>query len=418
MSWSYKNKVSLGLLIALITVLGACDLPQKGTVKRWQQLGSSLRINANRDAINSDLALDSAGNPVVSWSERCNNDSCETFSFNLYVKRWDGNQWIQLGERLNDNTFSGYNSKLALDSAGHPVVVWAEGGDIFVKRWDGNSWVPFSEIPLVNPEYDALSPKLSLDKADRPVVVWSEITCSGEFCRPAPLYVKRWNGNKWIQLGESLYVNSDYSAIEYSLALDNLGNPTVGWIECHNVPYNCDDPTIYIKRWDDSKWVQLGKLVQKTSIDFSSPNLAIDNSGNPVISFTGLEGVDYANSRLTIFVKRWNGSSWIQLGTVRVDKLNSYASNPSLALDSSGNPVVSWHEIDNTVSPHVGDIYVKHWNGKNWVQLGGILDVDPKQSATFPSLALDSSNNPVISWEEFDGTASQIYVKRLVDEKR
>ena len=81
--------------------------------------------------------------------------------------------------------------------------------------------------------------------------------------------------------------------------------------------------------------------------------------------------------------------SWIPI-------LTEMPTDTSLALDNSGNPVVSWHEYDGTSF----NIYVKRWNGSSWVKLGTFLDANTNQNALEPSLALDSSGNPVVSWFE------------------
>ena len=104
-----------------------------------------------------------------------------------------------------------------------------------------------------------------------------------------------------------------------------------------------------------------------------------------------------------IYVKRWNGSSWVQLGTFLDVNTNRNAQSPSLALDSSGNPVVSWFEHDGTSE----NIYVKRYNASttSWDLVGTtFLDVNTNRNAYNSSLALDSSGNPVVSWFEHDGT--------------
>ena len=123
------------------------------------------------------------------------------------------------------------------------------------------------------------------------------------------------------------------------------------------------------------------------------PSLALDSSGNPVVSWYELDN-DTASSN--IYVKRWNGSSWVQLGTFLDVNINQNAQSPSLALDGSGNPVVSWYEFEGTSGSE--NIYVKRWDGSSWVQLGSFLDVNVNQGAYNSSLALDSSGNPVVSW--------------------
>ena len=54
---------------------------------------------------------------------------------------------------------------------------------------------------------------------------------------------------------------------------------------------------------------------------------------------------------------------------------NQGAFDPSLALNSSGNPVVSWYEYDGTSY----NIYVKRWNGSSWNSVGTIFDVNTNQ---------------------------------------
>ena len=74
---------------------------------------------------------------------------------------------------------------------------------------------------------------------------------------------------------------------------------------------------------------------------------------------------------------------------------------PSMALDSSGNPVVSWSEHSGFST----ELYVKRWTGSSWIQLGTFLNTNTAESAFYPSLAVDNSDNPVVSWQETDGTS-------------
>jgi hypothetical protein len=356
------------------------------TVPFWHWVGGGfLDVNTNQSAYSPSLALDSSGNPVVSWEEY------DGTSYNIYVKRWNGSSWVQVGTFLDQGAF---DPSLALDSSGNPLVSWFEwdgtSRNIYVKRWTGTAWEPLGGFLDVHTNEDALWPSLALDSNGRPVVAWSEAF---------NIYVKRWTGTAWEQLGGSLHVN--ILARLPSLALDSSGNPVVSWEEYDGTSYN-----IYVKRWTGSSWVQVGTTFLDVNTDrFAySPSLALDSSGNPVVSWTESDGTSH-----NIYVKRWTGSSWVQVGTTLDVNTNRHALEPSLALDSSGNPVVSWTESDGTFH----NIYVKRWNGSSWVQVGTtFLDVNTNRDARAPSLALDSSGNPVVSWYEHDGTSFNIYVKR------
>ena len=60
------------------------------------------------------------------------------------------------------------------------------------------------------------------------------------------------------------------------------------------------------------------------------------------------------------------------MGTTAIDRsIANYALEPSLALDSSNNPIVAWEE---QLASGDSNIYSKRWNGSSWVLLGNILD--------------------------------------------
>jgi hypothetical protein len=368
----------------------------------WKFVGSNpLNVNTNSSADSPSQALDSSGNPVVSWSEY------DGISYNIYVKRWNGTSWLQLWTKLD--VYLNRDAKfpsLALDNSGNPVVAWQEDNglgipNIFVKRWNGTNWVQLGSFLNIDNHQDAYNPSLALDSSGNPTVSWSEFDGTSR-----NIYVKRWNGSSWVQLGTFLDANTNQNAHNPSLALNSSGNPMVSWVESDGTSWN-----IYVKRWTGTSWIKLGTFLDANTNQLAHhPSLALDSAGKPVVSWE-----EYGGTSWNIYVKRWNGTSWVQLGTSLDVNTNKNATDPSLALDSSGNPTVSWFEDDGTAPLPVlttYNLYVKRWTGSSWLQLGSFLDANTNQSAFYPSLALDSSGNPVVSWSEFDGTSNKIYIKR------
>jgi hypothetical protein len=137
-----------------------------------------------------------------------------------------------------------------------------------------------------------------------------------------------------------------------------------------------------------------------------TPSMALDNAGNPVVSWFEYES-GFTNSN--IYVKRWNGTSWVQLGSALDVNITRDAFAPSLALDSSGNPVVSWNEFDGTSN----NIYVKRWTGTAWANVSSsALDKTLSRTAQRPALVLKSNNQPIVTWDEDDGRSQNVYVKQ------
>lgn len=186
------------------------------------------------------------------------------------------------------------------------------------------------------------------------------------------------------------------------MALDSSGNPVVTWSESDGTSIN-----IYVKRWTGSTWNLVGGsfLDINTSQAAANPSVTLDSSGNPVVTWSESDGASF-----NIYVKRWSGNAWNLVGSGFLDvNIDKDASKPSLALDKSGNPVVSWSENDANLT----NIYVKRWSRSAWDLVGStFLDVNSNKDASSPALVLDKNGSPTVVWEESDGSSTNIYAKR------
>jgi len=321
---------------------------------------------------------------------------------NIYVKRWDSSSssWVPLGNELDINpSQNAVKPSLALETSGNPVVAWTEwdgsSNNVYVKRWDGTDWVQLGGALDVDPAQEAISHSLALDSANHPVVAFFENDGTS-----FNIYVKRWDGTNWVSLGGALDINLSQQAYDPSLALDASGNPVVAWHE--NTPGQFDN--IYVKRWDGANWVLLGGALDVNVNDGAAlARLVLDTSGNPVVAWT-----EWNSSSSNVYVKRWDGANWVPLGNELDISEPQPAGSPSLALDTSGRPVVAWFENDGTSD----NIYVKRWDGTSWLLQGSGLDTVLSQEAQYPKVAMDSLGYPVVVWEEQVGSVKRIYVKR------
>ena len=110
-------------------------------------------------------------------------------------------------------------------------------------------------------------------------------------------------------------------------------------------------------------------------------SLALDSAGNPRISYH-----DFVNGDLKF--ASWTGSGW---SIQTVDSAEFVGWYTSLALDSAGNPRISYHDV-NEID---GDLKFASWTGSGW----SIQTVDSAGNVGwYTSLALDSAGNPRISY--------------------
>jgi hypothetical protein len=374
------------------------------------------------------LALDGTGHPWIAW------EGLENSVKSIQLRRWDGAVWVGVGgsDSLYGLSEGAGNEQpsLVLDSSGRPVVSWTHLQGLYVRHWDGSAWVGYgnSDNNTGISGVSAFLSKVRLDSSDRPTVVWqfTPPTIGDQPPSLTQIYLKSWNGNSWQELGGSASGGGLSNAAFFSeapdVAMDAAGNPVVAWSHC-DVPGQ--GIFIYVKRWTGSSWAELGGSASGNGISGqgalgSSPSIAIDSSGNPVVAWHeyGLTGNVYGD----IYLRRWNGSVWEQLGGsatgggISATGSSSGARYPSLKLGPSDQPVVAW---GNGPAFSSDEIYVKTWDGNAWVELagsasGGGVSNTASQSSTFASLALTSAGEPAVAWvEDVFGANPHIYYRQL-----
>lgn len=283
--------------------------------------------------------------------------------------------------------------------------------DIYVRRWTTGWTTALGPVDSVSSR-NVYSPSLAVEKstnvnAFNPVIAWEEDNGANR-----DIYVKRWNGSTWTNYGSGtpLDKSASNSAAQPSLVLDSNNRPYVAWTERVGTTNN-----IYVKRWTGTAWAWVGG---SAGIDFSLsneatfPSLAIGSDNKPVIAWTEENTTTFNGN---IYVKKLVGNTWTLVGTTAIDRsIANYALSPSLDLDSSNNPMVAWEE---QLASGDSNIYTKRWNSttSSWISLGNILDKVSSRPTSSPTLSIGTNNNPVVAWSEFDLPGSDtydIYVKR------
>ncbi len=156
------------------------------------------------------------------------------------------------------------------------------------------------------------------------------------------------------------------------------------------------DGALCYAHYDGTRWVS--ETVDAGRFEYGdNPSLVLDAAGRPHI---GYADSSYGHSSGVLFYASWNGTAWI---TQTVDPYQGAmgggaAASPSLILDSSGNPHLSYCLLTD-YSPYPNDLRYAYWDGTTWItqtvdQVG--------QTGAFTSLALDSRGNPHISYYDYD----------------
>ena len=358
-------------------------------------VGDTLNVDGTRDAVDTSVA-DVGGVPYVAWRE-----TTGILGGLIFVKRFDGTNWVQVGGSLNVDATKGAGFPIIASVGGVPYVTWQESDgakfQIRVARFNGTSW-------------EAVGPSLNTDTAQAggepsiasvggvPYVAWAESIAT---VNRNKVHVRRLNANgtTWDLVGTDLNVDATKMGQAPRIA-DVGGVPYVTWFEGDAGGQH----QVYVKRLNSNgtTWdlVGTGSLNIDATKDAFRPNIA-SIGGVPYVAWRETNTFDL------LHVKRFDGSDWVSVGGVlNVNPAKSAFFTPGIA-EVGGVPYVAWSESAVPTT----QVVVRRFDGANWVSVGGTSNPDPTRAAFAPAMAA-VGGFPYVAWTDTKGADGKIRVAR------
>ena len=282
-----------------------------------------------------DLALDGAGVPYVSYYEGTRGD--------LRVARLTPTGWFT--QTVDSVGITGAGTSLALDSDGRPHVSYYDtfSGTLKYAYWTGETWV---RQTVDSTGQAGAFASLALDSGNRPHIGYYD-TAHGD------LRYAHWTGTAWAT--EPVDTVGDVGAY-VSLALPAVRTMAVPAAQLGFADVQCREQRG--RRGDASLAVTDASphpLCFATGLYSEAERAGSpgDDAGMPHISY-------YDNTNGHLKYARRTGGGWV-LETV--DSAGHVGSFSSLALDSTGDPTISYCD---TGQPE-GGLRVAGWTGSGWI---------------------------------------------------
>ncbi len=408
------------------------DPPSTGS---WQEVGAGSASGSGISNLSGhseypSIAIAPDGMPYVAWVDG------NSGNWEIYVRRWNGNIWEEVGVGsasgggISNNVGASTYPSIAIAIDGTPYVAWedysGDNVDIYVRRWNGSNWI---EVGAGSANGGGISetagssykPSIAIATDGTPYVVWHDYSNDN-----AEIYVRRWNGSSWVEVGDGSASgggisnnlgNSAWAAI--AITLDGI--PYVAWLDFSDG----DDSETYVRSWNGNNWIEVGLGsasgggISNDSGGTGSPSIATATDGTPYVTWSWS---DDSSEDWEIYIRTWNGSNWIEVGAGSasgggISNNTGDSSRPSIAIAIDGTPYVAWHDF----SGGNAEIYVRRWNGSSWIEVGagsasgGGISNNSGYSG-FASLAIALDGIPYIAWEDaINGIDSEIYVLRYIE---
>lgn len=402
------------------------DIPSWREVGTGSASGNGISNNAG-DSFAPSIAVAPNGTPYVAWYDSSNGSSYE-----IYVKKWNGSSWVDVGANsssgggISNNTGDSTRPSITIAPNNTPYVAWSDnsGGaysEIYVKKWDGSGWVEVgtgsaSNGGISNNPGPSHNPSISVAPNGTPYVAWTDYSSNEE------IYVKKWNGSSWTEVGlgsasSGGISDNPGSSSQPDIAIDSNNMVYIAWTDS-----SAGDSEIYLRMWNGVSWIQLSNSATGGGISNNTsgswfPSIAISFDGVPYVAWENVNNSDYQ-----IYVRAWNGYSWTQVGYNSangggISNNDGYSSTPSIAIGPNGTPYVAWEDDSGG---GLSEIFVRMWNGSYWAQIGGNSAFgggisNNNSSSRSASIFIDSNNSPYVTWYDKSSNNWEIYVRQYVE---
>ncbi len=231
--------------------------------------------------------MDNSGNFVVTWQSSAQDGSL----YGIYGQRYDSTG-ATVGSEFPVNTYTTASQRepsIAMDNSGNFVVTWysdtQDGSNygIYGQRYDSNGATVGSEFRInTYTTGNQFSASVAMDNNGNFVVTWESNQDGSSY----GIYGQRYTSTGSVA-GSEFQVNSYTTGnqISASVSIDNSGNFVVTW---YSDTQDGSNLGIYGQRYD-STGATVGSEFQVNTYTTSSqfrPSVAMDNSGNFVVTWS------------------------------------------------------------------------------------------------------------------------------------
>ncbi len=315
----------------------------------------------------------------------------------LFIAQVARADWSTI-KRLAWTSGNSFNPAIAVDSSGNPHVVWNDSTpgnyEVYYKKSSNGGTIWTTSQRLTFNSGISWSPAIAVGPSANLHLVWTDSTSENW----ESYYKKSSNGGISWTTSQRLTWNSGFSTYP-SVAVDSSGNPHVVWED--STPGNYE---VYYKKSSNGGAVwTAGQKLTSTSGDSGIPAVAVDSSGNLHVVWT-----EETSGNAEIYYKKSSngGTSWTT--GQRLTWTSGYSTDPSVAVDSSGNLHVVW--TDDT-SGH-DEIYYKKGSNGGAIWTAGQKLTSTSGASEIPSIAVDSSGDLHLVWGDDTPGNYEIYYKK------
>ena len=327
---------------------------------QWENIGTPGFSSGEAKWLS--MAIDNNGTPYVAYSDAGNSGKAT-------VMKFSGTTWIAVGNAGFSPDTARYPS-LAINELGTPYLAYSDAGNsnrLTVVKYSGNAWVTVGNTTEMPDSVNNLS--LAINYSGTPYVAFHR------FIGGYGVFVMKFNGSAWENANEN-YPSYEHWGQFPTLVIDKNDSVFVAFA---NVSFNGE-----VVRVQHPYVQSMGEFTDEFSGLLSRVSMSVDSKGMPYIFYQEME-------RSANIVKKYNGSSWEDVGTTRFS--NNPINQNALVLDYCDKPYITYTDGYNG-----NRATVKRFNGSAWETVGNAgFSSGP---VNIPTMAFDRNGKLYVAYQD------------------
>jgi len=365
------------------------------------------------DQVYPSIAMDSSGDFVITWQS----GDLYGGETTAYARKFDSNCNPVVNEFIIN--YAGYDRfpKISMDGSGNFAIVW---WNVDPDDWSEGVYCQIfdSSCNTIKNPFEISSfgetPEIAMDYEGNFVVTWAYLSQgSGDEDTGYDVFGRMYdsNGNAKVSPFQVNVENADHQ-MNPSIAMDDAGNFVIAWDT--GVLTGIDNWDLHAQIYDKNGLpLRRIKINTEPSDVMLNPSVAMDSEGNFVIAWSNMEGYD-----ADIYARRYDKEGETIGSRFRVNTYTAgYQFTPSVAMDSEGNFIVTWKSDGQDGSGY--GVFAQRYNSSG-IKNGSEFQVNTFTTGdqSIPSAACDDSGDFVIAWasDEQDGDGAGIYARYYKEE--
>ncbi len=354
--------------------------------------------------------------------------------------------------------------QVVMDDSGNAIIVWyqkrPDGWGVYKSEYRSGSWTHPTINEYINPKIsgnNAINPSVAMDNNGNALIVWQandlSTTCSGSSpCNR--LYISEYRDSKWTHPDDvtSGYINpvgqycSGISCMfEVDIAMDNNDNAIIVWKQHLGNGDSANNGAIFMSEYRNGSWTHPSALNDAINPGLMSnkarfPRVDMNDNDNAIIVWQQYDGTLNCKERIfglngyeefavpcnQTYMSETSSGGWIHPNDLSEHispsgQMVDLISFPEVAISNNGDAVITWAQVDgNTNSTCVegsvnfcSHIFMSEKRGGSWIHPEDLMDyISPTYEPTgsrHPQVAIDSSGNTIIAWDQYKGIQTNIY---------